>query len=654
MIILQTTASGFDSAAAAVQAGADELLLRLWDDAPGASMTDTIKYCRKRSVKTVLDLTGRMTDDQIAEAAVKLAKLYTRGLDAALVSDRGALRMVRMTAPDIELHVAGGIHNLSGARDAEEAGARRAVLAPGLPMDSILYICRNSPIEIQVAAYGRECPMSGGFPCFLGGQDGGTCKLACRRRYGYDGKADETPLEPRLIDMLSELPALDAAGVAAVGIAGNNDVVLPANGVLSGNGDRRPPDAALLGRVRKLLSGGDDIGANPAERQRVPVRFYCLIESGEPVRLAVNDDRGHTEVISGPLPIRSDTELLDVEVNTQLYKTAGTPYRCEEARTRLRPGLNISLSALRNMKRDLLLKLDETRTAPPKRDAGRYHSGVKLLPRKEPPEITVQLSSVRQLSGELISMRPACIYLPLPDLCRNPEKTSALCRSGITVVAVMPRVIYDGESGEVLEKLSAARGLGVSQALVYHPGHAELAVSAGYSVRGEFHCANSQALKEYKQKGYLSVMLTMGLELGKIKEISHSIDTELTVYGRMPLLLSERCLIKTPAGLCRCDGTVELVDEEGQRCPMVRESGHRSLVYGAGKLWMAPHRRLWSGIGLWAGRLVFTTENNREVVQVTERFLGEGRYVPNRATAGFYIQEEASQGKRAPVKNLFF
>ncbi len=653
MISLQTAVPGYDSAVSAVQAGADELLLRLWDGAQGTSMADAVRYCRRRSVKTILDLSGRMTDSRITELAGKLAKLYLWGLDAALASDYGVARMIKMAAPDIELHLAGGIHNLGGVRIAAEAGARRALLEPGLPMDEIRYICRSSPVETQVAAYGRQCPMSGGLPCFLGDQDGGECRLLCRKRYGYDGKADDTPLEPKLINLLPELPALAAAGVAAVSISSDNDIILPANGVLLGVGERRP-DTALIGKARGLLSGGEDVGANPSERQRVPVRFYCLIERGEPVRLAVNDDRGNTEVISGSVPVPSVTELLDAEVNTQLYKTSGTPYRCEEARTRLRPGLNISLSALRDMKKELLAKLDEVRTAPPERSKGRYHAGVKLLPRREQPEVTVQLSGMRQLSGELLAMRPACVYIPLAELCASPEKTQALCRSGIAVAAAMPRVIHDSETQEVLEKLREARAMGVSQALVYNPGHAELAVSSGFGVRGEFYCANSQALKEYKQRGYMSVMLTMGLGLDALADISHSIDTELMVYGRLPLLLSERCLIKTPSGLCRCDGTVELVDEEGRRCPVVRESGHRSLVYGAGKLWMATHRALWAGIGLWAGRLVFTTENNREVVQVAERFLGEGRYAPNSAYTGFYIREEPAQGKRSPPKNIFF
>lgn len=37
----------------------------------------------------------------------------------------------------------------------------------------------------------------------------------------------------------------------------------------------------------------------------------------------------------------------------------------------------------------------------------------------------------------------------------------------------------------------------------------------------------------------------------------------------------------------------------------------------------------WQRLGLWAGRLMFTTENARECVQVLERYLGRGSYQPN-------------------------
>ena len=43
--------------------------------------------------------------------------------------------------------------------------------------------------------------------------------------------------------------------------------------------------------------------------------------------------------------------------------------------------------------------------------------------------------------------------------------------------------------------------------------------------------------------------------------------------------------------------------------------------------------------GIWGARLLFTTENPRECVQVAERYLGRGRYEPNDFTRGLYYRD---------------
>ena len=44
-------------------------------------------------------------------------------------------------------------------------------------------------------------------------------------------------------------------------------------------------------------------------------------------------------------------------------------------------------------------------------------------------------------------------------------------------------------------------------------------------------------------------------------------------------------------------------------------------------------------IGLWAQRLLFTTENPRECVQVAQRYLEQGSWTPNEYTRGLYYRD---------------
>ena len=44
------------------------------------------------------------------------------------------------------------------------------------------------------------------------------------------------------------------------------------------------------------------------------------------------------------------------------------------------------------------------------------------------------------------------------------------------------------------------------------------------------------------------------------------------------------------------------------------------------------------GCGLWAGRLLFTTESPRECVMVTLAYQGQNEYRPNGLTRGLYYR----------------
>ncbi len=672
---LQAAASRYDAAVAAVQSGADELLLSFWEGSPGEQMADTLKYCLRRGISTVLDLSGQMTDQMLELAEKPLQRLYRRGLSAVLVSEPGAARFVRMTAPDAKLFFSGGVHNLEGVLFAAALGCSRVALSQTLGRAQIEYIARRAPIELQVLALGRLCPLAGSGPCFLGGD--AECRLGCRKPYGYATAADGTPLFHKDVSLLGHLQELKEFGVTAIQVASDDrspEAACVLTKVAREALDGEPPlprrldslsaELGLPGftdwfysgagsptavlplpaRAESFLTGVRSEMANRPERACVPVRMYCLIRRDEPARLAVDDYQGHTEMTVGPVAVAMPgAHALEAEANTQWYRLGGTPYRCEEARTRADGGLSLPTSALQDMRREVLAKLDASRSAPPEREAGRFYAGVKLLPRREEPVLTFSLAAMRQLTSELSAMRPACLYLPLSELVESPEKTSALCAAGLTVAAALPRVICDDALGDLLAQLEAAHALGVRQALVYSPGHIPLAVSRGFAVRGEFSATNSQTLKEYKQRGLLSITLSPGLSLGDCRGLSHNMDTELAVYGRIPLLLSGRCLIQAPGGLCRCDSPLELTDEEGLRMPLVRESGHRTLMYAGQKLWMLPYRAQWRQIGLWGARLNFTTENARECVQVAERYRGTGKYVPNQCTTGFYLVEPGSR-----------
>ena len=72
--------------------------------------------------------------------------------------------------------------------------------------------------------------------------------------------------------------------------------------------------------------------------------------------------------------------------------------------------------------------------------------------------------------------------------------------------------------------------------------------------------------------------------------------------------------------------------------PVVREFGCRNVILNSDKLYLADKQEDYARLGLWATRLLFTTESPRECVEIARSYAGEGDYKPNGLTRGLYYR----------------
>ena len=191
------------------------------------------------------------------------------------------------------------------------------------------------------------------------------------------------------------------------------------------------------------------------------------------------------------------------------------------------------------------------------------------------------------------------------------------------------------------EQLRQVKDLGVTDALVGNLGMLPVARELGFTLRGDFglEVYNSQAVKEYKRLGLSSLTLSFELKFPQIRDISKSLDTELITYGRLPLMIVENCIIKNRTGSCNCQNNNILTDRKGARFPVVKAPGCRNELLNSQKLFLADKAADYKRLGLWAQRLLFTTENPRECVQVAQRYLEQGNWSPNEYTRGLYYRD---------------
>ena len=105
-------------------------------------------------------------------------------------------------------------------------------------------------------------------------------------------------------------------------------------------------------------------------------------------------------------------------------------------------------------------------------------------------------------------------------------------------------------------------------------------------------------------------------------------------------MLTENCVIKNRSGRCAChSGPTKLVDRRGEEFRVLPDQDTcRSVIYNGKKLYLLDKLPELRGLGLWALRLQFTTENPLEVDSVVSALRVGAVFDPGACTRGLYYR----------------
>ena len=324
----------------------------------------------------------------------------------------------------------------------------------------------------------------------------------------------------------------------------------------------------------------------------------------------------------------------------QMYKTGGTPFYCIENKAVADPGLFLSASTVNELRRNLIAGLSKQReTVPPRRYLAVPEKPANSCSSSR-PKVIFQVRSEEQLTPELAELKPDYLYAPAMLMAENFDLIKPFAENGTVPVAVLPRVITDDSVPIVYQALEKLFAFGVNEALVGNLGHIIIARKAGMKIRADFgmNAFNSYSLDVLRSAGFLSVTASFELRIAQIEALRKCINTEMIVYGRLPLMVSDQCIIKNSAGRCACQTPAQLSDRMGSVFPVVKEFGCRNVIYNAHKLYLADKKDDIYSTGVWGMRLMFTTESARETVEVAKGYLGLSSYKPNVLTRGLYYR----------------
>ena len=690
MIELLAPAGSMDALRAAVQNGANAVYLGCGSfnarqsakNFTPQTLEEALKYCHIRGVAVHLTLNTLVSDRESPQLGELIRFAARAGVDAFIVQDLGVVQLCRQIAPQVEIHGSTQmtIHSLAGVQLCAAMGMKRVVLSRELNREEIRHICANSPIAIEVFAHGALCMCYSG-QCYLsaaiGGRSGnrGRCAQPCRQSYGYTRWENRYPLSLKdncLVHYLDELQEMGVASLKLEGRMKRPEYVAAVTAVYRQALDTHEvtqemrealykafnrqgfTDGYYTNRVNSKMFGihqeekQDNSWLSDArqtyetgEHPLVPVRFLAKV-TVDGSSVSVRDPEGRTCTAEGPRPERAvNLSLTDEMLTQRVIKTGGTPYYCAGIQTQVDPGLIISASAINTMRRDALNQLTALRARREERTIRKPKPVPTFKGPKGLPGLTVQVTSREQLTKQLLKSETAMLYVPVSILRDDPRLCQALLQRG-KLTAVLPRVVHDGELPALADTLRKLMELGLRDVLVGNLGLLIPMRELGLRIRGDFglNIFNSVSMNVMRSLELASVTASFEMTLPQIRDMSKAVDTELIAYGRLPLMITEHCLIRNRTGECSCgQGAVKLVDKTGADFPVIRDGDTcRSVLLNGRKLSWLDRQDDLAKLGLWAIRLSFTTENSREVDRVLEDYLNPAPFDPGSCTRGLYLR----------------
>ena len=698
MMELLSPAGGWEAMVAAVQNGADAVYMgfgglnarRSARNFTDEEFREAVAYCHLRGVKVYLTLNTLVTDRELPAAAQALQKASDMGVDAILIQDWGVWRLAREIAPDVPLHASTqmSLHTLGGACRAAELGLERVVLARELSRRDIAAITRGCPAEIEVFGHGALCMCYSGqceMSAVIGGRSGnrGACAQPCRLPYGVNEKAaGGHPLSLKDANLADYVQELEQMGVACLKLEGRMkrpEYVAVITGIYRHLLDeKRGPSREESRQLEAAFSrsgftdgyykgrtGPEMFGTRPEnapepkelfarakagysreDSRRVPVDMVCTLRAGESVALTASAG-GHTVRAEGPAPEEARNRALTAEeLQARLEKTGGTVFRPRETRVELEEGLMLPASAVNALRRQALEGLEAALAQPPVRRTGTPSPLPQAQPGPDAPVLTCSIMRPEQLTEPLAQCET--VYVPAELL----EKLDLDRWAAMThICAVLPR-IFRTEDQAALRALLQQHREHLSAVAIGNLGHLPIAESLGLPLWGDLglNLFNSESLLFWKELGLEAAAVSMELRWQQLRDLRKVLPCEAVVYGRLPLMIMENCVIRNELGCrdagrdytdrspaCRCGQENVLVDRTGAQFPLVGQWGHRCEIENSKVLFLADKPE-WRQLGLTRARLRFTTESPEECVRVLQAYQGRSDYRPDQLTRGLFYR----------------
>lgn len=655
---------------AAIEGGADAVYLGGigFNARRGASNFDEeellagVRRAHAYGVKVYLALNTLVYDRELSDYLHAAARAQNAGVDALIVADLGGAAVIHRHLPELALHAStqASVHSAAAGQMLAEMGFSRMVVARELSLGDLRTVVAESPIEIEAFIHGALCVCHSGqclYSSLVGGRSGnrGECAQPCRLPCRTDKGRSDYPLSLKDLSLSRHVPKLIDAGLASLKIEGrmrSPEYVLTVARVWRRLLDERRganedemhtlaeafsrggfTDGYFTSKINHAMLGIRSEEDKQAGRaltpfggltRRMPVQMQASIRRGEAISLTVNT-RGTCFTAKGEMPQEAINAPLDeATVRRQLTKLGNTPYEASELTLTLDEGLMLPISSLNALRRAAI----EGLTAQPTRDEvamPTLHACSPASNRTAQARRTAHMTSTAQLTATAADYFDVC-YLPPHALLSLSDEQWRVRSEQTELALALPPVIMDHEREAVQKDLVALKARGVRRALVGNLWHLPLVKEIGLIPDGDLrlNVTNTETVARLASLGIQHPILSPELTLPQIRDIQGDVGT--VVYGRIPLMLLEKCVIREIADCKTCEGDAAvLVDRRGARFPVLRLHGHRNVIYNSLPTYTADEQDKLTRYRVGSWHFIFSVESAREVDEIIRSYQTSAR-----------------------------
>ncbi len=621
-------------------------------------LAECVKIAHTYGVKVYVTLNTLLFDKE-REGFLSFAEDMAKcGTDAFIVADTGAASLIHAHMPEMELHASTqlSVHNSLAGDKLKSLGFSRLVPARELSLGDIKTLVDKNPLEVEIFVHGALCVSHSGqclFSSIVGGRSGnrGECAQPCRLPYTCRGGCQKTgqyPLSLKDLSLANHVTDIIDSGVHSLKIEGrmkSPEYVRAVTSIwrklLDEYRNATPEemkqladifsrggftDGYFTGRINKSMLGvrsdSDKTASGNLQKftglsRKIPINAEVTIKENEPSVLKLIC--GNTSVTTcGEVAQKAENLPIDKDrVLRCISKFGNTPFTLENIDVTICGEVTIPVSSLNNLRRTATEQLIDVLTS-------------KIIPYKtdnlpqKPTQNKRELKIGRFLFKSQITDTARKyfdkIFLPLDRY------------ESIADGFVMPPVILDSEIEKVKELINSAKENGATCAIVGNIGNLKLLENQNIEIFGDyrFNVTNNYTVSLLEGMNIKSITLSPELSIPQLRDIDG--DTSVIVYGRLPLMTLEKCVIRDLYGCSVCDKytdcrqknqsapAIELIDRKGVSFPVIREWQHRNVIYNSLPTCMSEKQEELNRAKIKSRVFIFTTENAREVDDVIRAF----------------------------------